>query len=113
MKINPSAANNSAQSAGVSSASQADRAAQAANAKKRGAVATETKVSDNGSSKSEISGKARDMAQAKSVAQSSPDVREDKVAALRARIAEGKYSVDAQKVADRLVDQHLETATLG
>ena len=111
MKITPSAANNSAQATGVSSASSADRAA--AVAKKKGAAPGETKVVDNGSTKPEISAKARDMAQANSVAKNAPDVREDKIAALRARIAEGKYSVDAQKVADRMVDEHLETASLG
>lgn len=108
MKINPSVANNSSQSTGVSSASAADRAAQAR--KKPGAAEAESsgKTVDSGAAKSEISGKARDMAQARAVAQAAPDVREDKIAALRERIAQGKYSVDAQKVADRLVDEHLE-----
>jgi flagellar biosynthesis anti-sigma factor FlgM len=35
-------------------------------------------------------------------------VREEKIAALKARIAEGKYKVDADKVADRMVDDHLQ-----
>lgn len=112
MKINPSAANNAAQSTGISSASPAERAAQAAQARKK-AAPTESKVVDSGSAKTEISGRARDMAQAKSVAQSSPDVREDRIAALKAKIAEGKYQVDAQKVADKMVDEHLQTASLG
>jgi len=34
------------------------------------------------------------------------------VAELKKRIAEGKYKVDANAVADRMVDEHLNTAGL-
>jgi len=37
-----------------------------------------------------------------------PDIREDKVAELKARIEAGDYQIDPDKVADKLVDQSLE-----
>lgn len=55
----------------------------------------------------EISSKARDMATARAAATSAPDVREDKIAELKRRIAEGKYEVDSTKIADKLVNDHL------
>ena len=60
-----------------------------------------------GSAKTEISGKARELAKAKDVASAAPDVREDKIAELKRRIAAGAYQVDADAVADRMVDDHL------
>ncbi len=47
------------------------------------------------------------MAKAKAVAGETPDVREEKIAALRSRIAAGKYNVDADAIADRMVDDHI------
>jgi negative regulator of flagellin synthesis FlgM len=64
-------------------------------------------VSASDSAKAEISERARDLARAKSVAGSTPDVREEKIAELKRRIASGNYSVDSDKVADRMVDDHL------
>jgi len=55
----------------------------------------------------EISQKSRELAQVKAAATEAPDVREDKVADLKRRIAEGSYHVDSHAVADRLVDEHL------
>ena len=62
---------------------------------------------DPGATKTEISTQAREFAQAKSVAGSAPDVREQKVAELKARIAAGNYEVNAQAIADRMVDEHI------
>lgn len=56
----------------------------------------------------EISSKSKDFAKAKSIASGAPDVREDKVADLKRRIAEGSYKVDTDAVADRMVDDHLK-----
>ena len=58
--------------------------------------------------KPELSSKAKDMATAKAVATQAPDVREEKIAELKLRIAAGKYEVSPQAVADRMVDDHLE-----
>lgn len=62
--------------------------------------------------KAEFSSRAKDFSKAKQVASETPDVREAKVAELKKRIAEGKYKVDANAVADRMVDEHLNTAGL-
>lgn len=61
----------------------------------------------------EISAQGREFARAKAAAHEAPDVREEKVAELKRRIAEGKYGVQADKIADRMVDEHLSTAGMG
>lgn len=65
--------------------------------------------SPNPSQKSnvEISDGALLMRQASEIAKNSPDIRADKVAALKAQIQNGSYRVDAKAVADKLVDEHL------
>jgi flagellar biosynthesis anti-sigma factor FlgM len=63
--------------------------------------------------KSDISAKGKDFSAARGAALSASDTREDKIAELKRRISEGKYQVDADKVADRLVNEHLATADLG
>src|ERR1700737_2701696 len=64
-------------------------------------------VSASGDAKTEISAKGKEFAKAKAVANDAPDVREEKIAALKARIADGKYKVDADAIADRMIDEHL------
>lgn len=55
-----------------------------------------------------VSTRAQDMAKAKEIASKNLDTVDDaKVARLQKLIDEGKYSVDAKAVADRLVDEHL------
>lgn len=66
----------------------------------------ETGVSD----KVSISGRAKDAAYAKEVATKASDVNDEKVARLKEQIRNGTYKVDADKIADRLVDEHLMTA---
>jgi flagellar biosynthesis anti-sigma factor FlgM len=55
----------------------------------------------------EISDEARLMQQATDLAKAAPDVRADRVAALKKSVQEGTYRVDAHKIADKLVDEHL------
>jgi negative regulator of flagellin synthesis FlgM len=57
--------------------------------------------------KSEISSKSREMVQAKAVATHAPDVREDRIAELKSRIGAGAYQINEDRIADRLVDDHL------
>ena len=57
--------------------------------------------------KSDISTRGKDFARAREVAGGTPDVREDKIAELKKRISEGSYKVDAQAVADRMVNEHM------
>jgi flagellar biosynthesis anti-sigma factor FlgM len=57
-------------------------------------------------SKVDVSERAQMMQKAKDIASES-NVDEAKVARLQKMIDEGKYSVDADKIADRLVDEHM------
>jgi negative regulator of flagellin synthesis FlgM len=83
----------------------ADLKAQTAQTKKTDKPATVIE----GDSRPEISSKARELSEAKAAATSAPDVREAKIAALKERIAAGKYNVDPKAVADRMVDEHLSS----
>lgn len=68
---------------------------------------------EEGSDSSEkiaISGRARDVAKAHAHASAASDIDEERVARLKAAIQSGSYKVDADKVADRLVDEHIATA---
>ncbi len=84
---------------------------------KKGEKAAEASASPRteaaGDAKTEISSKAKEFAKAKEVANEAPDVREEKIAALKARIAEGKYKVDADSIADRMVDEHIRMHGIG
>jgi negative regulator of flagellin synthesis FlgM len=95
-----------------------------ANAKKggRGVAAGEAKHTEKGAApstgdvsskrvnadvKADISSRSKEFANAKAVANSAPDVRADKIAELKRRIADKSYKVDSAAVADKLVDEHL------
>ena len=56
----------------------------------------------------DVSARAQMMNKAKSIA-SQDTVDEAKVARLQKMIDEGRYNVDASKIADKLVDEHLAT----
>jgi len=60
-----------------------------------------------GSANVNVSERAQMMAKAKEIAGSPMSVDEAKVARLQKMIDEGKYKVDADAIADRLVDEHL------
>lgn len=62
---------------------------------------------------SKISSRAREFIKAKELASQAPDIREQRVAELKKKIAEGKYHVDVDAVADRLVEEHLQAKDLG
>lgn len=57
--------------------------------------------------KSELSGKAKELARTADLAKSAPDIRAEKIAELRERIAKGEYNVKPEGIADRMVDDHL------
>jgi negative regulator of flagellin synthesis FlgM len=59
-----------------------------------------------GGSKVDVSERAQMMQKARDIASES-SIDEAKVAKFQKLIDEGKYNVDADKVADRLVDEHL------
>lgn len=55
----------------------------------------------------EISDRAKLMKQATDIAHQTPDIRKEKIAALKKSIHEGTYHVDSGAIADRLVEEHL------
>ena len=70
----------------------------------------EKAVRDPNSAKVNLSEEAQLMGKAKEIASKGlNEVDEDKVAHFQKLIDEGKYSVDAKDVADKLVDTHLST----
>ncbi|MBI3558481.1 MAG: flagellar biosynthesis anti-sigma factor FlgM [Deltaproteobacteria bacterium] len=63
--------------------------------------------SSEGAEKVAISGRAKDIARAMEAANFGPEIDEAKVARFKAAIQNGSYKVDTDKVADRMVDEHL------
>lgn len=61
------------------------------------------------STRIDLSPRAQEAKRIKELATAAPDVDADKVAKFRKLIDEGKYQVNAKAVADRMVDEHLET----
>lgn len=55
----------------------------------------------------EISDNARLMRTANEIAKGAPDIRQEKVAALKKAIQEGSYKVDSEKLAEKILDNHL------
>ncbi len=78
----------------------------------------QNKVNDSSSGSSEttkasFSERAKDMAKAQSLATQAEDIREAKIAELKRRIANNEYNVKPDAVADRMVEEHLQTRHLG
>jgi negative regulator of flagellin synthesis FlgM len=100
-----------------SSSKQTGRAGNAQEAKKADkadkASTKEVDKKSTSSVKAEISPKSREMAHAMTVVADTPDVRESKVADLKNKIANGTYRVDADAIADRMVDEHLGFPEIG
>lgn len=46
------------------------------------------------------------MSQAKQIAVNTPDVREERIAELRRRIAEKSYNVEPEAVAEKMIEAH-------
>lgn len=108
--------NNPVQSSELSSAKNAGKAAATEAAAKKGKTAETSGSNDSAAvdgANATISSKAKEFAKAKEVATQAPDVREEKIAELKRRIAEGKYKVNSEAIADRMVDEHLKTAHMG
>jgi negative regulator of flagellin synthesis FlgM len=54
-----------------------------------------------------LSAKARDIQQLRDAVNRLPDVREDKVRELKEQVDKGTYTVDGQKVAEKMVSESL------
>ena len=70
-------------------------------------------VSSSQATKVDLSSRAQDIKNIKSLANQTPDVDTAKVEKFKKLIAEGNYKVDAKAVADRMVDEHLMTLQNG
>jgi len=62
------------------------------------------------SSEASISSRAHEMVEAKKIASDASDIREQKIAELKRRIANKEYNVKPSDIADRMVDEHLQTS---
>ncbi len=82
------------------------KSTKAENKKTAGGAQGLSDLAGNQSAKVNVSDRAQMMQKAKDIA-SSTSVDEAKVARLQKMIDEGKYKVDADAIADRLVDEHL------
>jgi negative regulator of flagellin synthesis FlgM len=60
------------------------------------------------SSRVDVSSRAQEMRKAKELATPSDSIDEAKVARLQKMIDEGNYKIDAEAIADRLVDEHMK-----
>ena len=83
-----------------------NRATDSSNVKKNGGAEGGTSSSDN----VDISSRARQMNRAKSLLDSVPDVRTEKVGRLKTDIERGNYHVDAGKVAERMIERAVRDA---
>ncbi len=63
-------------------------------------------IANSDSAKVALSPRAQELKKAKELATPHGDINEAKVARLQKLIDEGKYKVDSEAVADRLVDEH-------
>jgi negative regulator of flagellin synthesis FlgM len=55
--------------------------------------------------KVDVSGKAREIAEIMGAVKSIPDVRTEKVESIKCQIETGSYTVDPEKVAQRMIDE--------
>lgn len=99
MKVNDRPVN----SAGIGSTNESTKP----QAKNLGDLAKSGETGKAGASV-EISDNARLMNKAKELAMKAPDMRADKVAALKKGIREGSYQVDSAGLADRILQDHLD-----
>lgn len=106
MRVNQTGSNSVQNADASSSAKKTGRAGKAEGAQKTGGA---SQAAAAGDVNSDISSKGKEFAKAKAVAAETPDVREEKIAELKRRIAAGKYKVDADAVAGKMVDEHLKT----
>lgn len=104
MKVN-SANTQAIQNKDVSGAANAKRSEMASAADAASKVSA--KAVDASSVRPEISAKAKEFSKAQELASKAPDVREEKIAELKKRIASGNYQVNAQAIADKMVEEHV------
>jgi negative regulator of flagellin synthesis FlgM len=65
----------------------------------------ETGKTESGRDKVSLSGKAREVIELKGLIESIPDIRRDKVDAVKKAIDAGTYSFDAVKMAQKIIEE--------
>lgn len=106
MKVTPKVSPNANP---LGSSAEASKAAKASGPE--GLLDTKSKKTStadlSSSSRVELSSRAQDIKRAKDIAMNStPDIDEAKVARLQALIDKGQYKVNAEAVAEKLLDEH-------
>lgn len=76
---------------------------------KSNAAQSGKKAAVSSGSQVEISERAQLMNKAAETAKGAPDVRRDRVEALKAQILNGTYRIDSESVAEKLLQEHLDT----
>lgn len=104
MKVNPSVSQ-SIQNTQTDATKRSDQTAKTERARHIEQMA-KTQGSTLTSSKAEISDKAKDFAKAHAVASAAPDVREDRIAEIKRRLASGDYKVDSDAIAEKMISDH-------
>lgn len=72
------------------------------NVKPKTTVANKSTSTD----KVEISSFAKELQSAKQMVNAAPDVREEKVAEIKDKLAKGTYNVDSETFADKMLDKY-------
>lgn len=57
--------------------------------------------------KVDLSARARDIQRIKQIVDQTPDIREEKVLELKRQIDDGKYTVNSEKIAEKIVGESL------
>lgn len=89
------------------SLSQAQAQADAKNIKNQKATNMKSEIGANSSAQVSLSNQAQQIKKATEIAKDD-SVDEAKIARLQSLIDGGKYKIDAAKIADKLVDEHLD-----
>lgn len=76
-------------------------------AKSKGAKKAKEALAEAKGDKVELSSLAKDVSKSRSEVDRTPDIRTEKVEALKEKVSTGEYKVDPDKVAQKLVDEHL------
>jgi negative regulator of flagellin synthesis FlgM len=101
MKVTNNPAGNAQLIESTRAAEKAKGTDKAAEGGRKAAVASGSEVT--------ISERAQLMNQASEAAKGAPDVRREKVDALKAQILGGTYKIDSETIAERLLQEHLGT----
>ncbi len=91
------------QSSRMSNVNQADSSNQADKQRLSQKVKDESPSPD----KVELSAQSKEMQKIHEVLQTTPDVRAEKVAALKKRIEEGQYEVDSEALAEKMIKESI------